>query len=100
MKRIKKIKDKNDFDPLGIKNFNAYLTSFWKLFFYNFVAGVARGFGLIVGMTILVSVVLFAVGKMIGFPVIGKYFEPINDIIVNSVSTKQVIQETAESVKD
>ncbi|HAX62137.1 MAG TPA: hypothetical protein DCX95_06270 [Elusimicrobia bacterium] len=53
----------------------------WKLIWVNFLIGIARGVGLVIGMTILgavlVAMVFFVLNKMVNLPVIGSYIAQI-----------------------
>ncbi|MFA4858283.1 MAG: DUF5665 domain-containing protein [Candidatus Margulisiibacteriota bacterium] len=48
-----------------------------KFIFFNFAAGIARGFGLAVGMSLLVALVLYLLAKMIDLPFIGYHIAQI-----------------------
>ena len=59
----------------------------WKILGFNFAIGVVRGFGIAVGMTIVVALVMYMVSKMVNLPIIGKFIAQIVDI-VNSYLTE------------
>jgi hypothetical protein len=39
----------------------------------NFLAGVSRGFGIVIGMTVLVALFLYFLGSLVDAPVVGQY---------------------------
>lgn len=59
-----------------------------RLIFMNFVAGVARGFGFVMGMTVLVALALFGLSKMVDLPLIGKYIAKIVEIVHQELSNR------------
>ncbi|MCX5725740.1 MAG: DUF5665 domain-containing protein [Candidatus Saganbacteria bacterium] len=52
-----------------------------KLLFLNFFAGVARGFGIAVGMTFVVAILFYLLRRMIELPIIGAYIAEIVKIV-------------------
>lgn len=53
-----------------------YIRSPWKMLWPNFVAGVARGFGALVGATIVIALIGWILATIIDLPLIGKRIEP------------------------
>lgn len=53
----------------------------WKLIWVNFLIGIARGVGLVIGMTIfgaiIVALVFFVLHKLVDLPIIGSYVAKI-----------------------
>lgn len=45
----------------------------WSLIWRNFLAGVARGFGIAVGATLLVALALVILQALGGLPIVGHY---------------------------
>ncbi|MFH1361596.1 MAG: DUF5665 domain-containing protein [bacterium] len=64
-----------------IDEYTSMLTRPWKFFFINFVAGVFRGLGMAVGLTLVAAIFLFVLAKvlvnMVDLPLIGKYIAEI-----------------------
>lgn len=54
-----------------------------KIIFQNFLAGVFRGFGMAVGFTILVAIIIFILRKIVllNLPIVSEYISDIIDII-------------------
>ena len=57
-----------------------------ELFRRNFLAGVARGIGTGIGITIITAIIIYILQKIVrlNIPVIGKYINDIMDIIENT----------------
>jgi len=60
-----------------IDEYTSMLTRPWRFFFVNFLAGIFRGVGIAIGMTIIAAVILFVLAKvlvrMVDLPIIGMY---------------------------
>ncbi len=65
----------------GLDEFIEYIHSPWKMLWPNFIAGIARGFGALVGATIVLGLVGWALTMIIDLPLIGQRLEPyINQV--------------------
>ncbi len=60
----------------GLDEFMEYIRSPWKMLWPNFVAGIARGFGALVGVTLVLAVLGWIFSITIDLPLIGKELEP------------------------
>jgi hypothetical protein len=63
-------------EATGLDEFMAYIRSPWKMLWPNFIAGVARGFGALVGATIVIALIGWSLSVLIDLPLIGKRLEP------------------------
>jgi hypothetical protein len=63
-------------EAAGIQEFIEYIRSPWKMLWPNFVAGVARGFGALVGVTIVIAIIGWTLSLLIDLPLIGSRIEP------------------------
>jgi len=54
-----------------------------RLIFLNFLSGLARGFGIAIGLTIIAGIFLILLGKLanLNLPVIGKYIAELVRIV-------------------
>lgn len=59
-----------------IDEFIEYIRSPWKMLWPNFIAWVARGFGALVGATIVIALIWWLLSSLIDIPLIGKKIEP------------------------
>ncbi|QZY57490.1 DUF5665 domain-containing protein [Crassaminicella profunda] len=55
-----------------------------RLLYVNFVAGLARGLGTAIGLTILAALFFYILQKTVDLPLIGKYIAELIDIIENN----------------
>ena len=63
-------------ESTGLDEFMEYIRSPWKMLWPNFVAGVARGFGALVGVTIVIAIIGWTLSLLIDLPLIGSRIEP------------------------
>lgn len=70
-------------EGIGIDEFVSYLRSPRRILWLNFWAGVAKGFGIIVGMTIVVAVLVSLLSRLVDFPLIGQYFLELKNLLEN-----------------
>lgn len=52
-----------------------------RLLYLNFLAGVARGFGMAVGFTLVGALLLYLLRQMVSIPVLGSFIAQIVDIV-------------------
>ncbi|NQU16770.1 MAG: hypothetical protein HQ564_01785 [Candidatus Saganbacteria bacterium] len=57
----------------------------WRYMFFVFLAGIARGIGFALGMTIILAILVFVMSKilatLVNFPLVGSYFQELSDLI-------------------
>lgn len=52
-----------------------------RLFFINFVAGLGKGFGQAIGITLLAAVAFYILTTWVDLPIIGQYIAKIVDLV-------------------
>jgi len=67
-RRVKEFLTGQDF-----ADYIVYLKSSRKIMFSNFLAGIFRGLGFIVGMTIVFAILVWFLAAIVDFPVVGQY---------------------------
>lgn len=68
-------------ESTGLDEFMEYIRSPWKMLWPNFIAGVARGVGALVGAALVIALIGWILSKLISLPLIGQSLEPyIRDI--------------------
>lgn len=72
---------KKAFKELQVSEFVKYMRSPWRIMWHNFLAGVFRGLGLIVGMTVVFAALIWFLAGLVDFPVIGQYFADLKDML-------------------
>ncbi len=65
------------FKELQVNEFVKYLRSPWRIMWHNFLAGVFRGLGMIVGLTVVFAILIWILAGLVDFPVIGQYFNDL-----------------------
>jgi len=74
-------------ESIGLEEFMEYIKSPWKLVLPNLVAGIARGFGAIIGATIVVAVITWSIAQLAVIPLIGSYFGDAQKSIMEYAET-------------
>jgi len=69
----------------GFADFIQYMRSPWRIFWLNFIAGIFRGVGILLGMTVVVGILVWIavafLSRVVDFPLVGQYFEMILNLI-------------------
>jgi hypothetical protein len=60
----------------GLEEFIDYIRSPWKMLWPNFIAGIARGFGALVGASIVIGLIGWTLAVIIDLPLIWRRLEP------------------------
>ena len=90
---IKEINDKIDQISLNMEKFKLvdyvyYLENPRKMLFSNFIGGLARGFGMAVGFTLLGAIVIYVLQAVVrwNLPLIGKFISEIVSIVQDNIN--------------
>ncbi|MCX7785012.1 MAG: DUF5665 domain-containing protein [candidate division WOR-3 bacterium] len=68
-------------DVFGVSELITFLRNPTKVFFINLLAGIGRGLGFALGMTILAALVILVLRRAVNAPVIGAYIAKILEVI-------------------
>jgi hypothetical protein len=68
-------------ERMRFADYTAMMTRPGKILYINFMAGLARGLGFGLGMTVLLGISLYLMGRMMALPVIGGYVAKIAKIV-------------------
>ncbi len=71
----------NTLKAAGFTDFIQYLQSPWRIMGINLVAGIFRGLGILIGMTVIFGVLIWVLSQFVNFPLIGSYFQSILKVI-------------------
>ena len=63
------------FEAAGVVDYLEYLQSGKRIMWVNFKAGVAKGFGITIGMTVVVAIFIWILTMLVDLPLIGEYFQ-------------------------
>lgn len=69
----------------NLKEFIRYSSSPWRIVWTNFIAGVFRGLGAIIGASFFIALFLWLVTLFIDFPLVGEYASNVKSTIVGYV---------------
>ncbi len=73
------------FEAAGIIDYLQYLQSSKQIMWVNFKAGIAKGLGITIGMTVVVGIIIWILTKLVSLPVVGEYFEQA-EVLINEYS--------------
>ena len=62
------------FEAAGVIDYLEYIQSGKRIMWVNFKAGIARGFGVTVGMTLVLGAFIWLLTQLVALPVVGEYF--------------------------
>lgn len=77
------------FKELQVSEFVKYLRSPYRIMWHNFLAGIFRGLGVIVGMTVVFAFLIWLLTNLVDFPVIGQYFVDLKNILETFSQTQR-----------
>ena len=58
-----------------VVDFIEYLQSGKRVMWLNFKAGIAKGLGVTLGMTVVVGIIVWVLTMLVDLPLVGEYFE-------------------------
>ncbi|MZQ75616.1 MAG: hypothetical protein GT589_05580 [Peptoclostridium sp.] len=68
-------------DKSRLREYVDIMSSTKRLIYVNFIAGMARGFGLAVGFTVIAAVAVYILKGWVDLPLIGRIIAKIIDIV-------------------
>lgn len=81
---LKKMEDiEQEISNFGLHEYLTYLSSPKRIIWTNLVAGTMRGFGFVLGATVVVAIVTIAVSYLVSLPIVGEWFGWLGDILRN-----------------
>jgi hypothetical protein len=69
------------FKAAGVIDFLQYLQSGRTIMWINFKAGVAKGLGVTLGMTVVLGLLIWILTKLVALPVVGEYFSDAEQFV-------------------
>ena len=63
------------FEAAGVVDYREYLQSCKRIMWVNFKEGIAKGFGIMIGMTVVVGIFIWILTMLMDLPLIGEYFQ-------------------------
>lgn len=69
----------------SMENFVLYVSSPWRVIWVNFVAGIFRGLGAVIGASIVIALIIWVLSLFTNLPLIGFYAQEVEDMVSNYV---------------
>lgn len=69
----------------NMENFVLYVSSPWRVVWVNFVAGVFRGLGTVIGASIVIALIIWVLSLFTNLPLIGFYAQEVEDFVSSYV---------------
>ena len=87
------------FEAGGVIDYLQYLQSGKRIMWINFKAGVAKGFGITFGMTVVLGLVIWILTMLINLPVIGEYFADAQQYVTEYADSTNYEDEFKEMIQ-
>ncbi len=84
------------FEAAGVVEYMEYLQSGKRIMWLNFKAGVAKGLGLTVGMTLVLGIFVWVLTMLVDLPVVGEYFQEAQTYLTDYADNTNYKDEFAE----
>ena len=84
------------FQAAGVVDYLEYLQSGKRIMWVNFRAGIARGFGMTIGMTVVLGIFIWILTMLVSLPVVGEYFSDAQQYITEYAENTNYKDEFAE----
>ena len=65
------------FEAGGVVDYLQYLQSRKRIMLTNFLAGISRGFGIVIGMTVVLAIFIWILAQLVSLPFVGEFFEKV-----------------------
>ncbi|NOR19559.1 MAG: hypothetical protein GQ538_05670, partial [Xanthomonadales bacterium] len=80
----------------GVVEYLEYLQSGKRIMWLNFKAGIAKGLGLTLGMTVVLGVFIWVITMLVDLPVVGEYFVEAEQYLTEFADNTNYSDEFAE----
>jgi len=97
------------FEAAGVVDFLEYLQSGKRLMWMNFKAGIAKGLGITLGMTVVLGILIWVLTLLVDLPIVGEYFQDAKQYVTEYAENtnysddfkemNQILQEINENTK-
>ncbi len=65
----------------NLEYFVNYVSSPWRIIWMNFVAGIFRGLGAIIGASIVIGLVIWVLGLFTKIPLLSEYTQEVDEFV-------------------
>lgn len=84
------------FEAAGVIEYLEYIQSGKRMLWLNFTAGVAKGLGLTVGMTVVLGIFVWLMTMLVDLPIVGEYFEEAGNYVTEYAEKTNYSDEFAQ----
>jgi len=84
------------FEAGGLVEYLEYLQSGKRIMWTNFKAGIAKGLGITIGMSVVLALLIWILAQLVYLPVVGEYFKVAEDFVVDYVEKTNYTDDFAE----
>ena len=84
------------FQAGGVVDYLQYLQSGKRIMWTNFLAGISRGFGITIGMTVVLGIFIWILTQLVSLPFVGEFFEKVEGQIHEYVEKTNYSDELQE----
>ena len=65
----------------AMEYFIQYVSSPWRIIWVNFIAGVFRGLGALIGASIVLALLVWVLSKLVNVPLVGEYAKEVSSTV-------------------
>jgi len=84
------------FEAAGVVDYLEYLQSGKRIMWVNFKAGIAKGLGITIGMSMVLGIVVWVLTMLVDLPIIGEYFGDIEQYVTEYMDNTNYQDEFSE----
>ena len=84
------------FEAAGVVDYLEYLQSGRRIMWVNFRAGIAKGLGITLGMTLVLGILVWVLTMLVDLPLVGEYFAEAQHYIVDYAENTNYKKDFAE----
>jgi uncharacterized membrane protein (DUF106 family) len=84
------------FEAAGVVDYLEYLQSGKRIMWVNFKAGIAKGLGVTLGMTVVVGMLVWILTMLVDLPVLGEYFAAAQQYVTEYAENTNYKEDFAE----
>ncbi len=70
----------------AMEYFIQYVSSPWRIIWVNFLAGIFRGLGALIGASIVLAILFWVLSKLVDVPLVGEYAKDVKATISGYVT--------------
>ncbi len=69
----------------AMEYFIQYVSSPWRIIWVNFIAGIFRGLGALIGASIVLALLVWVLSKLVDVPLVGEYAKEVRSTVTGYV---------------